>query len=123
MVEMRQSLAAAAAGVLLAVIAVCGGGKPAFAADFPTVVRAILNSQTEGRLAQMGTNQRTAMTNCVIATLNGLPSGKKRLIVEGANLDEQEHRFGQVVMENHAEWKQKIARACASIAMGPSSND
>ena len=88
------------------------------AADFPRVVRSILDSQTTGRLATMDAGKRLRMTDCVIATLNGLPNGKKRYIVEGASLDEQEHRFGEVVQENNAQWKQAIARACASIAMG-----
>ena len=58
---------------------------PAAAASFPSVVRSILDAQTDGRLAKMGAEQRARMTDCVIATLNGLPNGKKRYIVEGAN--------------------------------------
>lgn len=96
---------------------------PASAASFPTVVRAVLDSQTDGRLAKMGRDQRARMTDCVIATLNGLPGGKKRYIVEGASLDEQQDRFGEVVEEDRAKWKQAIARACSKIALESSSND
>lgn len=95
----------------------------AVAADFPSVVRKILDSQTDGRLAKMGRDQRSRMTDCVISTLSGLPGGKKRFIAEGASLDEQEHRFGEVVNEDRAKWKQNIARACSSIAMGGDSKD
>jgi hypothetical protein len=37
--------------------------------------------------------------------------------MEGAELQEQERRFGKVVFENRAEWLQKIAGACASVAI------
>jgi hypothetical protein len=82
--------------VLLAALVV-GCGSAAMAASFPTVVRAVLDSQTDGRIASLDTGQRAEMTDCVIATLAGLPGGKKRYITEGANLDEQEDRFGEVV--------------------------
>jgi hypothetical protein len=98
-------------------------GGEAQAADFPSVVRKILDSQTTGRLASMGMDQRVRMTDCVVSTLSGLPGGKKRFIVEGANLDEQEHRFGEALNEERAKWKQNIARACSSIAMGNGSDD
>ena len=89
----------------------------ALAASFPSVVRAVLDSQSDGRLASMDGGQRSEMTDCVIATLAGLPGGKKRYITEGATLDQQQDRFGEVVMEDRAKWKQKIASACGKIAM------
>ena len=92
-------------------------------ASFPQVVRAVLDAQTDGRLAKMGRDQRARMTDCVIATLAGLPGGKKRYIVEGASLDEQQDRFGEVVQEDRAKWKQKIATACSKIAVELTSND
>jgi hypothetical protein len=92
-------------------------------ASFPQVVRAVLDAQTDGRLAKMGRDQRSRMTDCVIATLAGLPGGKKRYITEGASLDEQQDRFGEVVQEDRAKWKQKIATACSKIAVESSSND
>jgi hypothetical protein len=49
--------------------------------------------------------------------LADLPNGKKRFVIEGANYDEQQDRFGEVVMANRAEWKQKIARSCAHIVV------
>jgi hypothetical protein len=96
---------------------------PAVAASFPSVVRAVLDAQTDGRLAKMGRDQRSRMSDCVIATLSGLPGGKKRYIVEGASLDQQQDRFGEVVQEDRAKWKQKIATACSKIAVESSSND
>jgi hypothetical protein len=102
--------------VLLALLAI-GAAPAAWAAGFPTVVRAVLDGQTTGRLATMDRDQRAEMTNCVIATLAALPAGKKRYITEGASPDEQEHRFGEVVQEDRAKWKQKIASACGKIAL------
>jgi len=111
-----------AALVVTAALAI-GAAPGASAASFPTVVRAVLDAQTDGRLAKMGRDQRARMTDCVIATLAGLPGGKKRYIVEGASLDEQQDRFGEVVQEDRAKWKQKIATACSKIAVESTSND
>ena len=111
-----------AALVATAALAI-GAATGASAASFPQVVRAVLDAQTDGRLANMGPDQRARMTDCVIATLAGLPGGKKRYIVEGASLDEQQDRFGEVVQEDRAKWKQKIATACSKIAVESTSND
>jgi hypothetical protein len=91
-------------------------GAPAHAQDFPTVVRAILDSQTDGPLAEMEADRRGRMTDCVIQTLGALPSGLQRKIVEAGDLNAQEHEFGRVVDENHAKWRQTIAKKCAHIA-------
>jgi len=96
---------------------------PAAAAGFPAVVRAILNAQTDGRIANMGPDQKARMIDCVISALNGVPNGQKRNVAEGATLDEQTDRFGDLVNADRAKWKQAIAKACSSIAMGGSSND
>jgi hypothetical protein len=89
---------------------------PAAAADFPTVVRAILDHQSDGPLTEMDADKRARMTDCVVETLAALPSGLQKKIVEGKDLEEQEHLFGQVVDENHAKWRQTIAQKCGHIA-------
>jgi hypothetical protein len=104
--------------VMMALIA-----PPAAAASFPAVVRAILDAQTDGRLAKMGGDRRARMTDCVIASLAGLPGGKKRFIVEGVSLDEQGDRFGEVVQEDRAKWKQHIAQSCSRIALESDNSD
>lgn len=92
-------------------------GAPAEAArDFNSVVKAILDSRTDGPLAEMDGNKRSRMTTCVIQALQPLPAGYKKKIVDGKNLQEQAHIFGQVVDENHAKWRQTIAHACSEIA-------
>ena len=65
----------------------------------------------------MGEAKKVRMVECINQVLTGLPKGKKRYILEGAELAEQERRFGRVVFENHAEWLQRIAGGCASVAM------
>lgn len=84
--------------------------------DFPTVVRAILDHQTDGPLAEMDADKPARMTDCVIETLSALPSGLQKKIVEGKDLEEQEHLFGQVVDADHAKWRQTIAQSCGQIA-------
>jgi len=87
------------------------------AEDFPPVVSSILMRQTTGPLAQMGESKKQRMVECITQVLAGLPKGKKRYILEGADIAEQERRFGKVIFENHAEWLQNIAGGCASLAM------
>ena len=108
--------------MILASLAV-GIAPAASAASFPTVVRAVLNASTDGRLAKMGSDQRARMTDCVVSTLAGLPGGRKRYITEGASLDEQTDRFGEVVQEDRAKWKQHIARSCSKIAIESDNKD
>ena len=91
-------------------------GVPAMAADFPTVVRSILDHQTDGPLTEMEADKRAEMTDCVVQTLSAVPEGLQRKIVEGEGLEEQEHLFGQVVDADHAKWRQTIAKECGHIA-------
>jgi hypothetical protein len=86
--------------------------------DFSSVVAQILMSQTQGPLSEMSDAKRVRMVQCINRVLDGLPKGKKRYVLEGGSLGEQERRFGKVVFENRAEWIQKIAGGCARIAIG-----
>jgi hypothetical protein len=92
-------------------------GAPTLAAtSFSSVVRSILDRQTDGPLTEMKPAQRARMTDCVIDTLSGLPSGLQRKIVDAGDIEDQEHAFGQVVDADHAKWRQNIAKACGDIA-------
>ena len=90
--------------------------KPAAAADFPTVVRAILDHQTDGPLTEMDADKRAEMTDCVVQTLAAVPEGLQRKIVEGKDVEEQEHLFGQMMDADHAKWRQTAAKECGHIA-------
>jgi hypothetical protein len=87
----------------------------ATAVTFPRAVEQILMAQTDGPLAKLDDGRKREMVSCVNDVLAGLPKGKQRFVVEAASFDELENRFGKVVMENRAEWKQKIAKNCAHI--------
>jgi hypothetical protein len=57
------------------------------------------------------------LISCVNQVLAELPNGKKKFVVAATTYEDMEHRFGSVVMENRAEWKQRIARGCAHIVV------
>jgi hypothetical protein len=85
--------------------------------DFPSAVAQILMNQQDGPVSRLDEGRKQQLIACVNTVLAELPNGKKRFVLEAANFDELEDRFGVVVMENRAEWKQKIARSCAHIVV------
>jgi hypothetical protein len=101
----------------LVVFASVIAASPANAATFGAVVEKVLMSQQSGPVAKLNADRKRQLVSCVTNVLAGLPGGKKRYITEASTLDQMQDRFGEVVMENRAEWKQKIAKSCASIAM------
>jgi hypothetical protein len=107
--------------ILVCIVTAIGGVATevpvARAADFQSVVEEILQAQTDGPISRMNEPKKGLMIACVNQALTGLPAAKKRFVVAGETLDERQDRFGDVVMENRAEWKQKIARACAQVAL------
>jgi hypothetical protein len=104
----------------LGVIAVVATGaiSPAAAGpSFPSAVEQILRHQQSGPVSRLPADKKNQLIVCVNQVLADLPNGKKRYVIQAANFDELEDRFGKVVMENQAEWKQKIARGCAHIVV------
>ncbi|HEX9904638.1 MAG TPA: hypothetical protein VGA77_06710 [Propylenella sp.] len=87
------------------------------APSFPSAVEQILMSRQDGPVAKLTPDRKRALVVCVNDVLAGLPNGKKRFVIEAADFGELEDRFGKVVMENRAEWKQKIAKGCAHLAI------
>jgi hypothetical protein len=85
--------------------------------SFPAAVEQILLNQKEGRVSTLSTEKKRELIVCVNEVLSGMPNGMKRFVLEAASDDDMESRFGKVVMENRAEWKQKIARGCAHIVV------
>lgn len=85
--------------------------------SFPSVVEKVLMSQRSGPVAKLPDARKRQLVSCVNNVLAELPAGRKRFVTEAASFDEMQDRFGKVVMENQAEWKQKIAQKCARIAM------
>lgn len=89
----------------------------AAAADFQSVVAEVLRGQQTGPVSKLPAERKLELIACVNQVLTDLPNGKKRFVVEAVSFDEMQDRFGKVVMENRAEWKQKIARSCAHIVV------
>jgi hypothetical protein len=112
-----QKILAYAAGALFAAGVVMSSATT-FAASFDAVVEAVLMNQQDGRVAKLSADGKRQLVSCVNRVLAGLPGGRKRYVAQATNLDQMQDRFGEVVMENRAEWKQKIANKCASIALG-----
>ena len=112
----RAILGAAALGVLAAVVG--GAISPAAAGPaFPTVVEQILMHQDQGPVSKLPADRKRELIVCVNQVLAEMPKGKQRFVAEAASYDEMEDRFGKVVMENRAEWKQRIAQGCAHIVV------
>jgi len=112
----RTILRAAAFGVLAAVAS--GAASTATAGPtFPSAVEQILMNQQTGRVSKLPMDKKRELISCVNQVLSELPNGRKRFVTEAASYEEMEHRFGTVVMENRAEWKQRIAASCASIVV------
>jgi hypothetical protein len=105
---------AAGAAIVIGLMALA---TSASAVTFPSAVEQILRSQQSGPVSKLDDGRKQQLIGCVNDVLAGLPNGKKRFVVEAASFDELEQRFGKVVMENRAEWKQKIAAGCAHIVI------
>jgi hypothetical protein len=111
----KMILGAAAALTFVAAITTT---TPAFAgASFPAVVEKVLMSQTDGPVSKLPADKKRELISCVNQVLAELPNGRKKFVAAAASYDEMEDRFGIVVMENRAEWKQRIARGCAHIVV------
>jgi hypothetical protein len=85
--------------------------------SFAAAVERILMNQKEGRVSTLPPEKKRALVTCVNEVLSEMPNGMKRFVLEASSYDDMESRFGKVVMENRAEWKQKIAQGCAHIVV------
>ncbi len=105
----------------LAILAAFGAGwtTPAVAGSgsFSSAVEQILMGQKEGIISTLPAAKKRAMVTCVNGVLTGMPNGMKRYVLAASDYGDMEARFGKVVMENHAEWKQKIAAGCSHIVV------
>jgi hypothetical protein len=104
--------------VAFTMLAASATTTPSFAgASFPAVVEKVLMNQTNGPVSKLTPDKKRELISCVNQVLAELPNGRKKFVVAAASYDEMEDRFGTVVMENRAEWKQRIARSCAHIVV------
>jgi hypothetical protein len=105
-----------AAGALV-VLAGVFATSTASAITFPSAVDQILRAQSSGPVSRLDDARKAELIVCVNEVLTGMPNGKKRYVLAAASFDEMQDRFGEVVMENRAEWKQKIAAGCSHIVI------
>ncbi len=114
----KKAILGAAGALGIVTMALTGAISPAAAGtSFPAAVEQILKHQQKGLVGKLSDQKKHELIVCVNQVLAELPNGRKRYVIQAANFDELEYRFGKVVMENHAEWKQKIARGCAHIVV------
>lgn len=85
---------------------------------FSRAVEKVLMSEKDGRVAELDAARKKDLIACVNTVLEKLPPPKQRYVVEAADIDEMQDRFGEVVMADGAAWKQKITKACQEIVVG-----
>ena len=87
----------------------------AYAASFNSAVETVLKEQKE--IKELDSGRQGEMIACVQTTLTEVPPPRQSYVAEAANFDEMENRFGEVVLENQAEFKQLITKNCGGIAL------
>lgn len=102
---------------VLSVLAAIVVSPAAAGPTFPRAVEQVLMKQNSGPVSKLPADRKRELISCVNQVLAALPKGKQRFVTEAASYAEMEDRFGQVVMENRAEWKQRIAQGCAHIVV------
>jgi hypothetical protein len=112
-----KTIFGAVAFSVFAAIASSAFSPAAAGPSFPRAVEQILMRQDKGPVSKLPADRKRELVVCVNEVLAALPNGKKRFVTEAASYDELEDRFGKVVMENRAEWKQRIAKGCAHIVV------
>ncbi|MGH6925160.1 MAG: hypothetical protein ACRED5_15610 [Propylenella sp.] len=115
---MNRKTIARTAGALVILASIATATAPVQAGgSFPAAVERILMNQKEGRVSTLPAEKKRALITCVNQVLSEMPNGMKRFVLEASSYNDMESRFGKVVMENRAEWKQKIAQGCAHIVV------
>lgn len=101
-----------AVGATVIVLVSVGPGN---AASFNSVVEAVLSKQPQ--VTELPRDRQRAMIACVQRVLRDVPAAKQRHVAASANYSQMEDRFGELVLEDQAKFKQRITRDCGSIAM------
>lgn len=115
--KLAPAAIAATGFLIIGLFVIAAASSAAAGSSFPAAVEQILRHQQEGIVSRLPADKKKALISCVNQVLADLPKGKQRFVIEATSFDELQVRFGKVVMENHAEWKQRIARGCAHIVV------
>ena len=89
----------------------------ASAAEFSTAVATVLMGQKDGPVAKLDEAKKKQLIACVVEALADVPGSVRQYVEEAEGFEETEDRFGEMVMANQAEYKQKITRECGDIAV------
>ncbi len=111
----RKFLRGTAAFLVIASMSVPSSAS--FAADFATAVQTVLMGQKDGPITELDDAKKTEMVACVTEVLADAPAAARRYVEEAEGFDQTEDRFGELVMANQAEYKQKITSECGEIAL------
>jgi hypothetical protein len=101
--------------MLSAAAIVVASASASVAADFNSAVEAVLVKQQE--IVELDAGRRGEMIACVKQVLAEVPPAQQRYVAEASGYDQMESRFGEIVLANQAEFKQKITQKCGSIAV------
>jgi uncharacterized protein (DUF1800 family) len=101
--------------VLSATVLILAAGSAGAAADFNSAVERVLLQQKE--IKELDSARQKEMIACVKQVLTKVPEPKQQYVAEGANYDEMENRFGEVVLADRAKFKQQITKACGDIVV------
>jgi hypothetical protein len=84
------------------------------ARDFNSVVETVLSNQPQ--ITDLAPDRRSQMIACVKKVLVAVPRPTQQYVAEAPSYNEMENRFGEIVMADRAKFKQRITKACGSIA-------
>ncbi len=105
------------ATALMVVAAIGFPASATFAADFATAVQTVLMGQKDGPITKLDDAKKSEMIACVTKVLADAPGAARRYVEEAEGFDQTEDRFGELVMANQAEYKQKITKECGDIVL------
>lgn len=96
-----------------AVVVLLASAGPSLAADFNSVVETVLSKQPQ--ITDLPRDRQRAMIACVKKVLKDVPPAKQRHVARSANYSQMEDRFGELVLEDRAKFKQRITTECGGI--------
>lgn len=102
---------------LVVVAAIGAPASTSFAADFATAVQTVLMGQKDGPITELDDAKKSEMVACVTKVLADAPGAARRYVEEAEGFEQTEDRFGELVMANAAEYKQKITKECGDIVL------
>ena len=114
---MRSKVFSMGAKALAVAALVSVPASASYAADFETAVATVLMGQKDGRIAELDEAKKKQLIACVNKVLADVPGAQRDYLEAAEGFRETEDRFGEIVMANQAEYKQKITKECGDLAV------